>query len=80
KETRHRYGTYQNVLLSDAEMETVKREFPSDYMARIERMSEYIASTGKGYKNYLAALRSWARREKPKYSAAAYQFEEGDSL
>lgn len=83
KAVRHRYGSYGNVLLSDIEMEQLRAEFPMDYQNRIERMSEYIACTGRGYKNYLAALRSWARREKPerpKYSHADYTFKEGESL
>lgn len=83
KAVRHRYGSYENVLLSDIEMEQLRAEFPMDYQNRIERMSEYIACTGRGYKNYLAALRSWARREKPerpKYSHADYTFKEGESL
>lgn len=63
---RHKYGEYQNVLLSDEEMEKLNREFPNDYQQRIERLSEYIASTGKSYKNHLATIRSWARKDKPK--------------
>ncbi|WP_243107212.1 hypothetical protein [Butyricicoccus sp. OF10-2] len=47
---------------------------------RVERLSEYMASTGKSYKNHLATIRSWAKREKPKYNPADYTFEEGDSL
>ncbi len=66
KEVRHKYGEYQNVLLTDAEFEKLKAEFPSDCGERIERLSEYIASTGKSYKNYLATIRSWAKKDKPK--------------
>ena len=47
---------------------------------RVERLSEYMASTGRSYKNHLATIRSWAKREKPKYNPADYTFEEGDSL
>ena len=61
--TRTRYGEYENVLLSDEEMENLKAEFP-DWEARIERLSEYIAKTGKSYKNHLAVIRSWARTDK----------------
>ena len=63
--TRHRYGEYQNVLLTDGEMETLKAEYP-DWQARINRLSEYIATTGKKYKNHLATIRSWARRDAEK--------------
>ena len=64
KNERHKYGQYLNVLLSDEEMEKLINEFPMDWQERIERLSEYIASTGKSYKNYLATIRGWARREK----------------
>jgi len=60
---RHKYGEYKNVLLSDEELEKLKAEFP-DYLQRIERLSEYIAKTGKSYKSHLATIRSWARSEK----------------
>lgn len=66
KESRHKHGQYSNVLLSDEEMEKLKSEFPNDYQQRIERVSEYCASTGKSYKNYLATIRSWSRKDKPK--------------
>ncbi|MGL9767144.1 helix-turn-helix domain-containing protein [Enterococcus sp. DIV0806c] len=64
KPIRHKYGEYKNVLLSDDQMEKLKTEFPNDYQERIERLSEYCESAGKTYKNYLATIRSWARKEK----------------
>lgn len=66
QQTRHKYGTYQNVLLSDADYEKLKSEFPTDYNERIERVSEYVAMNGKKYKNFLAVIRNWARRDTPK--------------
>ena len=60
---RHQHGAYKNVLLTDDEFEKLKKEFP-DWESRIERLSEYMASTGKTYKNHLATIRSWARRDK----------------
>lgn len=63
KPSRHKYGEYQNVLLSDKDMEKLKSEFPNDWGERIERLSAYIASTGKKYKNHLATIRNWARNE-----------------
>lgn len=64
KPPRHKYGNYKNVLLSDEDLEKLKTEFPKDYEERIERLSEYKASTGKSYKNDLATIRNWARRDK----------------
>lgn len=66
KPVRQKYGKYNNVLLSDEDMEKLKNEFPSDYEERIERLSEYIASSGKSYKSHLATIRMWARKDKPK--------------
>ena len=64
REPRHKYGEYSNVLLSDSDMEKLKEEFPTDWEERIERLSTYMASTGKTYKNHLATIRNWARRDR----------------
>jgi predicted phage replisome organizer len=70
KPVRHKYGMYKNVLLSDTDLEKLKTEF-SDWEDRIERLSEYIASKGKSYKNHLATIRAWARKEKPQNKVGA---------
>lgn len=62
--TRHKYGEYKNVLLSDDQLEKLKSEFPNDWEQRIDRVSEYCESTGKTYKNYLATIRNWAKKDK----------------
>lgn len=66
KPVRHKYGMYENVLLTDEDFQKLQSEFPHDYSDRIERLSEYIASTGKKYKSHLATIRSWARKETQK--------------
>ena len=63
KPSRHKYGMYENVLFTDEEYQKLTEEFPHDYTERIERLSEYIASTGKKYKSHLATIRSWARKD-----------------
>ena len=65
KAVRHKYGMYEQVLLTDEDYEKLKAEFPHDYSERITRLDEYIASTGKKYKNHLATIRAWARKDKP---------------
>lgn len=70
KSPRHKHGEYQNVLLSDDDLEKLKSEFPADWDQRIQRLSEYMASSGKSYKNHLATIRNWARRDKPTAKAA----------
>ena len=69
KTTRHKYGLYENVFLSDEDYRKLQEEFPHDCTERIERLSEYIASTGKKYKNHLATIRNWARNDAAKKPA-----------
>jgi hypothetical protein len=69
KPIRHKFGEYKNVLLSDEDLEKLKNEFPVDWEMRIENLSSYIASTGKTYKNHLATIRNWARKETTKSQA-----------
>ena len=62
------YGSYKNIFLSDEELEKLKQQF-SDYEKRIDRLSVYIESTGRVYKNHYATICSWAvkeQKERPK--------------
>ena len=71
KPVKHKHGEYQNVLLTDEELDKLKSEYP-DYSERIENLSNYIASTGKTYKSHYATIRNWARKEqKPKGNKVA---------
>ena len=67
------FGKYENVFLSDEQVAELKNEFPSDWERRIERLSEYMESSGRKYSNHLATIRMWAREETPK------ETESGDS-
>lgn len=66
---RHKYGQYDNVLLSEADMVKLRTEFPTDWAERIETLSAYMASKGVSYKNHLATIRNWARMEKERGQA-----------
>ena len=59
-------GIYDNVTLSERDLAKLKEEFPDDYEQRIDRLSEYMESSGKTYKNHLATIRAWAKRENAK--------------
>jgi hypothetical protein len=80
KQTKHQYGLYKNVLLSDDDYQKLKVEFPSDYATRIDRLSEGIESKGYKYKNHLATIRVWARNEKenPKSTGKRVSFQNYD--
>lgn len=64
--TKHQYGEFKNVLLTDDEYQKLKDRFPNDLNQRIERLSDYVASTGKSYKSHYATIISWANRDKNK--------------
>ena len=80
------YGRYENVILTDKEMETLKSDFPADYQSMIEHLSEYMAYTGRTYKNHLATMECWKKadmkKEQEKGKGYSYNgsFKEGESL
>ncbi|EDS72985.1 DnaD domain protein [Anaerofustis stercorihominis DSM 17244] len=63
KKSKHIYGEFRNVLLSDEEYEKLKKKY-TDYEKRIEDLSYYIGSTGKSYKSHYLTILKWARDEK----------------
>lgn len=67
------YGTYNNVFLTNQDLEILKVEFPTDWQERINNLSEYCESTGKKYKNHLVTIRNWAKRDKKKDSSPHYE-------
>lgn len=62
-EKKGTYGRYRNVKLTDTDLSKLKAEFPDDWQERIDRLSTYMDSSGKSYKNHLATIRNWARRD-----------------
>lgn len=62
-DVKRAYGEFGNVKLTDTDLSKLKADFPTDWQERIERLSTYMASSGKTYKNHLATIRSWARRD-----------------
>lgn len=57
------YGEYKNVFFNDEQYEKLKIEFPHDHEERIQRLDDYIQSSGKKYKDCLATIRNWAKKE-----------------
>lgn len=76
KPARHKHGEYKNVLLSDDDLEKWKAERPGDWSERIEALSAYMASTGKAYKNHLATMRNWARKDEANKPPESRRFRE----
>lgn len=76
---KHKYGEYNNVLLTDEELDKLIAEFP-DYQKRIENLSNYIASTGKKYKSHYATIKNWARRDGEKQNVKGAKAQELDNF
>ena len=71
KTVKHKYGEYNNVLLTDEELDKLKDEY-IDWQERIENLSSYVASTGKSYKSHYATIRNWARKDTKPVPKATY--------
>ena len=61
------YGKYRNIFLTPEEYRQLQQEFPTDYRQRLERLSEYSASSGKKYQNALATIRAWAKKDREEH-------------
>ena len=59
----HTYGRYQNVFLTDEELADLQVSFPAVWEQYIEKLSEYMASTGKRYRSHAATIRRWASED-----------------
>ena len=65
------FGRYQNVFLSAGELSELQADFPTVWQEYIERLSEYMASTGKTYKNHAATIRRWVAEDSRKTALPA---------
>ena len=72
KQTKHKYGEYDNVLLTDEELVKLKEKIPN-WQDFIERLSGYIASTGKRYKSHYVTMLNWYRRDGQRQQAQQSQ-------
>lgn len=54
-------GHYNNVKLSGEEFQMLSLEIPN-LQKTIEEISEYMASSGKNYKDFVATIRKWYKR------------------
>ena len=81
--TRTPRGEFQNVFLSAPELQELKTRYPNDYETKIERLSRYLASTGKKYRDHYATLIDWlqedAAQEQPK-SKSSYDLNELEKI
>ena len=82
--TARAYGRYQNVFLADEELASLQAEFPAVWESYIEKLSEYMASTGRRYQSHAATIRRWAGEDRKKSAAVTrnrdYSVEERETV
>jgi hypothetical protein len=60
---KHAYGEFDNVLLTDAELDKLKTRL-TDWAERIERLSQYLKNKPKKhYESHYATILTWAAKD-----------------
>lgn len=78
----HALGRYHNVLLSDDDCAALQNELSANWMRYVEKLSAYMASTGKQYQNHAATILRWAEKDRqtPVGASRNYTVEAGDTV
>ncbi len=63
KKAKQSYGEFGNVQLSAEELAKLKTKLGGEADGYIERLSGYMASTGKRYKDHYATILNWSRKD-----------------
>lgn len=74
---REIYGRYKNVSLTLSEYDALKNDYPLYADKYIEKLSEYMETSGKHYNNHYATILSWLKQD---VKTADYSCKEGESL
>ncbi|MDP4147376.1 MAG: replication initiator protein A [Bacillota bacterium] len=65
KETKHKYGEFNHVKLTDKEYSKLIEDFGEDKIKLfIKKVDEYCEQYGKSYKNYNLTIRKWISNDK----------------
>ena len=79
-----RSWTVSECFLSAGELSELQADFPTVWQEYIERLSEYMASTGKTYQSHAATIRRWIADDQRKAAPAVrdrdYSVSEGDTV
>ena len=74
----------KNVFLTDEELADLQASFPTVWGQYIEKLSEYMASTGKRYQSHAATIRRWAsedaRKAAPPSCSRDYSVKEDETV
>lgn len=82
--TRRRFGDYQNVFLSDHQLAELQAAYPGKWEEYINRLSAYMASSGRHYANHYATIRKWLDEDGKAKPGKSYDYDtiydEGECL
>ena len=59
----HVYGELQNIFLTDEEYSKLKKRYPDKADEYIDKVSMYMSSSGKTYKDHYATVLYWIRQD-----------------
>lgn len=63
KQTKHKYGNFQHVFLTDDEYARLQDDF-QDLPVRIQRLDDYLENNpAKHYANHNLTIRNWAKKD-----------------
>ena len=63
EQSKHKYGEYQHVLLTDKEHAHLVELYGSSLDEHIKILDEYIETSGKSYKNHSLVIQKWVHDE-----------------
>ena len=68
------FGEFSNVLLSEQELNKLKTRFGEGANKYIERLSNYVESSGKRYKSHYATILAWAEKDKQNITSGGEKY------
>ena len=72
------------MFLTDDELTELQKELPALWQTYVDRLSEYMASTGKQYQNHAATIRRWSAEDRKKAATQTrnrdYSVREGETV
>lgn len=75
-EKKNKYGKYNNVLLSNSDIDELTSLYPIDWLQKIDKLSEGIELHGYKYNNHLLAIKQWSKNDNQGYTSPSFDDEE----
>ena len=74
EEGRKSFGVFNNVYLTDEELDELMKQYPNEYQDMIENLSAYMRTHGKLYKDHYATMMRWKHEDQKKQSTQQYDY------